>query len=1312
MKNTQYYLLLLSFLLFVFISGRSFAAISFNQNQVDIVLAPSCNHVPSSIPYTLSDASFDESLITVSSDSVWAIPSVNSELDLIEITFATENLFASYTATITVNDGESVNELFIHANVRPLDIYRLLDDPLRSKTYGIQRDGIHNGSIVAFDPIQESLISCISVGKSPTDFVINDNSTELFVINSVGETIDIIDLETFSIKETINLPSYNAWGDADDTTANIELGPEGIIYYSDGSWGPILHVLKRSTGEVLQSIDFKGNAGSNNTGFMDFATTRDKTKMVAMPQYGWSAGAHSPRIGQYTINADGTVNFVKETTLSNFSRDPFEAPVLMRDDDQVAVMKTISTSPENTDSLERVFPSAIWSMNPNGSVVATAEKLYSYDTGIELYTIPGGSVRESGYTYSKAQAFTSDFTRFVYFNYSDRTLNVVNLIDEIGLEQLGRSLNPVEGGVVTSPDTLTWTSLAGVDQYDLYLGTDEGAIASAGLDSPFYLGRVTGTSFALLQELTDGADYFWRIDPITTQGAETGGVYSFTVSAIGLDINKINVQTVAGHSNYQFDIQLTSKNSGVAWTASSADSWVTLTENTGLTPSVLSVHLDASMLSSGLYNSTITLNSESGDLIIPIKLQVDALSITHIHSDRDSAKVYAISEGISDVVSQAYLLEIDSVTETIQRVTPVGSSVTDIALHYADNLIYVTNWKSGNLLTIDKTTLEHIKSSAFKPAGATGYSEGDVYRVAAGASQRLVVEEEDQWIDISLFNTHTETVSNKAFVREGGGAFGPIGRYYYHGENNSSGASIIKYDTSGDVFTKLEEVRPEGISSYYGSRTVVVSEDGSRVFWAGVALNQDLETDWGVGDIIYSTSADGRYAISETAIYDVNVRRQVLTMPINTKVSGYNSTSEKLIVQEADDLKFYTISTPLSIPAPVLSLSSPTFDTIEVNWTDKSLETEFFIQQRLLGSIPWTDVQKTAANVTEWTAVNLQDGLAYEFRVRASSATHSSSWSNVVSTRTLEHVNYAPEGKDSSYFYHWKGLHLFDLVGVDANDDALVFEIVQAPSIGELTLLNDAAGEVSYVNNSPLATNTFFTYRINDGEETSSIYRVDIQFTNASPVAPLFEFESYVNFSFEQKITANDADADDLIYELLGGVTSGSLSLSENGLLKYTATDTVSHIVNVPYRVSDGRSWSDYGAIILRVRGGSVDNFSPIYLTEFFADKYSSIATHEVNFWTSVLGGTGNYDYLWDFGNGVISTDKNPSYTFMTPGKYTVKLLVTDQGDSANTASGELKVLVLPEQNSLFEGAGGGSMSSYLLLMLILISLYRKRRVF
>lgn len=980
-------------ILFLFhFSPYTFADVIFEKNQFEVSTPPQCNHVPLHIPFT---ATSNVNSITVSSDTNWAIPSVNTELNQIEINFDTSSLFASYTSTITVSDGVKDTEIYISSNVSPLDIYRLVDDPLRSKTYGIHRNGIKEGSLVAYDPVNAEMLSCLTLGKGPTDFVINNNSTELLVINSVSKSISVIDLVDFSLSETIALPSYDSWGDEEDTTANIDLGANDIIYYSDGSWGPVLHVLKRSTNEVLQSIIFHGTSPSNGTGFMDFSVTKDKSRMIAMPQYGWSAGSHSANIGQFSINDDGTVNFDKQTQLTNFIREPFEAPVLIRDDDQVAVLKTIAVSTNDTDELKKTFSSAIWSMNSNASLVATENKIYDYDTGNELYSFSSGG-SPSGYIGTKAQAFTSDFTRFVYFNNATRTINVVDLVEEIGLEELGRSLAPGNKSVVNSPEELTWTTISGVDQYDVYLGTSEDSINSADTSSNIYLGRVSGSSLALTQTLENGVEYFWRVDPVTLQGSEKGVVLSFIVSDIQLDITAINAQTVIGHSNHLTQIQLESEESGKAWTVSSSESWIDFEVNSGTTPATLKIVIDASQLEAGFYSSEFSISLDSGEIKVPVSLEVVALNLTHIVNDKNSSKAYLISENTSDAISKAYLLETDTETEKILRVVSIGSSVSDIAIHYPDDLIYITNWKSGSLLELNKTTLEQIKTHAFQPAGATGYSEGDVYRVAAGFSQRIIVEEEDQWVDINLYNTATETELDSVGVREGGGQFDPSGRYYYHGENDSSGASIIKFDTSGDVFTQLVESRPDEISSYYGSRTVVVSEDGSRVFWAGAVFDAELEPEWGTEALIYSASTDGRYAFGENAIYDVNLKRQIFSMPAQTSVSGYNSTSAKLVVQSNGGVGYFDLSSDYTAITPDLTIKSSSDSTIQLSWTDKTLENAFIIQQRLLGSQVWEDVVITDANAIEAEVHGLTVGSSYEFRVRASYDGNSSQWSNTV----------------------------------------------------------------------------------------------------------------------------------------------------------------------------------------------------------------------------------------------------------------------------------------------------------------------------
>jgi PKD repeat protein len=446
-------------------------------------------------------------------------------------------------------------------------------------------------------------------------------------------------------------------------------------------------------------------------------------------------------------------------------------------------------------------------------------------------------------------------------------------------------------------------------------------------------------------------------------------------------------------------------------------------------------------------------------------------------------------------------------------------------------------------------------------------------------------------------------------------------------------------------------------------------------------LDQNLDTVWGIGQTVSSTSTDGRYAFSPTAIYDVNLRRQILSMPATTSVSGYNSTSEKLIVQVGSTLGFYPLSTPITIPAPVLSAGSTSYVSIDLNWTDKSLEMEFIVQQRLLGASTWTDVQTTSANVISWTATGLQEGWTYEYRVRASSTGYSSPWSNIVSATVLQ-SNVRPLAQDTAYTSHFTASLQGTLSATDPQGFSLSYYVYQQPQYGSVEVNADTGG-FTYTPSGTYTGSVAFQFYASNVSTASIPATVTIDLTNTTPVAADIEFESFVDTPLATIIVASDADGDALTYELLGNVSTGQVSLSNNGLFGYTAIETASHVVTVPYRVSDGQAWSNTGQITLRIHGSAAGGYSPIYLTRIFADEYAGIAAHGVNFSVSVLGGTESYEYLWDFGDGVTSSEQNPGHTFMMPGEYTVRLLVIDQNDSVNTASGELKILVLSEPSEL-----------------------------
>ncbi len=90
---------------------------------------------------------------------------------------------------------------------------------------------------------------------------------------------------------------------------------------------------------------------------------------------------------------------------------------------------------------------------------------------------------------------------------------------------------PADGGQVEGAPALAWTAAAGAAFHNVYLGTDKEALTAAGVASPLFRGRQTGTSFSLQGLVEPGGRYFWRVDEVEADGTTVhqGIVWTFTV---------------------------------------------------------------------------------------------------------------------------------------------------------------------------------------------------------------------------------------------------------------------------------------------------------------------------------------------------------------------------------------------------------------------------------------------------------------------------------------------------------------------------------------------------------------------------------------------------------------------------------------------------------------------------------------------------------------------------------------------------------------------------------------------------------------
>ena len=962
------------------------------QTQLNLVVVTGINHLPQRVHLTPSGTGFSYASMTAASDAAWAVPSIDAAGGDLVLSFSTASLAAaSSTATITVHNGADVRTMTVTATTSALNLYKLVDDPFRSRVYGTHQNGVDNGTVVVADPISGTSLGCLTVGKKPCGMAVSNDGTELFVINAADASISVINLSALAVTQTIVLPSYSNWGAA-DTTADIATGAGSILYYTDGSWAPALYVYDRSSAQVKQTVP-----GPGSNGFGDIGLTSDKKLLFGWLQYGWSAGYAGSAIYKYSVATDGTLTFVQQSNdayPTGLSRDPLNTPVLISSGNDKVFIKQHVVDPASVTSTLQVLPSEVYSISPGGEVAATAGSIYNMANGAKVYDLPVNA---------PVQAITSDYARLVYFDSSQHAIGTVDLFAAVGADVLGITLSPANGAIVQSPLALTWSPLAGFNAYQVYLSSSASAAASANTASSAYLGQSALPQFTLTSLLTPGTTYYWRVDSLGAAGSAKGDVHSFTVSLLSSTLSKIDTATVQGHATHRVQTGIGSVSPGVSWTASADQPWISFTSNTGSTPGTLEVVMNTTTLAAGIHTGMVTLSGSSGTFFtLPVRLKVEPLTITVLKSDKASNIVYGISEDAATPGAVAYLLEMNSSTETISRVVPVGSSVTDLAVHNGDNRLYVPNWKTGSLLAINKATLLLDKSYAFTPFGGVGYSSNDVYRVSAGTAGRLVIENEDQWINIDIFNTVSGSTQATSFQREGGGAFDPAGHYYYHGDDNISDAAIHKLDVTGDVFTEVKQMAPTN-GSGYGSRVVTVSENGNGVFWSGTYYDAALNVQWVMGHEIYSTTADARYAAGDTSIYDTVNKTAVLGMPVTTRVSSINSTTRKLVVQVGGAVKFYDLSSPFTLAAPQLSAGEVTSSSVALNWIDNSLETGFVLQYKGSGSATWVNASALPAqNDTSAIISSLAATTSYDFRIKATTATLSSAWSNTVTVQTPE----------------------------------------------------------------------------------------------------------------------------------------------------------------------------------------------------------------------------------------------------------------------------------------------------------------------
>ncbi|MEO5716690.1 MAG: PQQ-binding-like beta-propeller repeat protein [Luteolibacter sp.] len=753
---------------------------------------------------------------------------------------------------------------------------QLLPDPARPRLYAVNSNGkTADGSILVIDTQTRVTIKEIFVGKEPTDIDLTENSAELLVMNTTDRSISRIDLTSLSVTSTRQLTDFDTHNE--DFGGHVADGPGNIIYYVDEQGGPRLRVYDAVKGTVLQTLGAVTTGTGDDHGFGDIVVSPDRKTLFGWVQYGDGVGWVGSYIVRYDIAADGKLTFAGQGNYSDptpLKREPFDSKALMTADGSQLMIKNRLVQQTNLNRFPVIYPAGIYSMSSNGSIVATSSAILSAADGASLATLP---------VTATVQAILPDNTAMAYFNGAAQSIEWVDLVATVGSGALGLTVSPAEGAIVTAPARLDWFPTSGISRYQVYLGTIRGDVEAATITSPLFLGETAVPTLNLIAPLLGGQNYFWRIVPEGADGSPigTGITRSFHVSNVTLSKSSIKAETVVGVTRHVETINLQSQGAQT-WTAASNVPWLTFQNISGTAPGDLVAIFNSSALKVGSYTGKITMTAGGDSFVIPVTLRVYAADFKFVEADLSLPWIYVVSESASPAGQPAFLLRINTATNLIESDVPCGRSVQDLAIHYPENRIYLTNWETGIVRAFDRGSFQQARTYQMEP----GPQSGGAWRIAAGKSGRVILEGANSPAKMQLLNTASGEVIAAKDSEYGGisGGSDPTGRYYFH----TGEGLMTRFDLAADTFSAV------GTTTVPANGSIMMVADGLKIVVGNSIFNSQPALQFTLPSNVFGATQHGELLFSATKVYNGSNGAELATLPVSTSVKCVSGDQTKL----------------------------------------------------------------------------------------------------------------------------------------------------------------------------------------------------------------------------------------------------------------------------------------------------------------------------------------------------------------------------------------------------------------------------------
>lgn len=792
-----------------------------------------------------------ESAWSVAESIPWATasPQAGAGNGVVSVTLDLAGLnTGTYTNQLNFTSGNYTFMVPVELQVLPLDIIKMAADLERPYIYALQKSsgGTSQCYLLFIHSETGRIEKTIPLGSNLMDLDISYAEARLYVADWGHDITHVIDLDSQAPLEALHLGT---------DVLKINAGRPGRIF-TEG-WDQWINLTSHDslTGTQVNRVFVReGDGEADPTGEYYYHCDNN------------ISNAH---IQKYRVSDDGF------TQVKTSLQHPYGSRNLLLSGDGSRLFWRGFIYDADLNELGSLNEE-IYGTTLRGELAFSESKVFNSANGRVLTNLPFSST---------VMAVAGNQEKLFAYNPVAKRLEVLRLAEIAPVQGIDLIPTPAHGQVVSLPvSQLSWSVSPFALRYHVFMGTNENEVATATEVSAQFLGTTLLTSLPLTNALAPGRTYFWRVDSVGFSGTRKGATWNFVVAPVAISPAVLNIQAVAGAPAPTRSLDL--RGAGASWTVFEDSPWFAVTPGSGTGDETLTFSVVGTNLAPGLYTNKFSLISGGVTLEVPVTLQVFKMALTKMLADLERPYIYALHPG-SGTFDDAFLIIISTLSGQIENVLPIGTNPTDFSINYFEDRLYVSNLQRNRTRVVDLVRQVEL------PSLQLGV---DVYKINAGRAGRIFIEQTDQWIEMNIVDSLTGTIVARGSVREGDGEGDPTGTYYYHCDNNSSGATLQKYRVSNDSF----ELVASGPNHGFGSRNLVMSGDGSRLFWQGYIYNEDLQELGGLGEEIYATTRDGQFAFSSTKIYDTVSRQVNFSLPFTTTVMAVAGSQDKAFLYHPD----------------------------------------------------------------------------------------------------------------------------------------------------------------------------------------------------------------------------------------------------------------------------------------------------------------------------------------------------------------------------------------------------------------------------